>query len=86
MPAGMVLCELVTNSLKYAFPGQRGGVTKLSIRQDGGDVVLEVTDDGVGLPLGFEPEGSSSFGWVLIHSLGGSSMASWRSRASRAST
>lgn len=52
---GLILNELVTNSLKYAFPGGRGGHIRIGARKTG-DGVLEMTvaDDGVGLPDGFD--------------------------------
>ena len=49
LPVGMIVNELVTNSLKYAFPGGRPGRIGVSVRDDGGaDLVMRVEDDGVG--------------------------------------
>jgi two-component system, sensor histidine kinase PdtaS len=51
LPVGMIVNELVTNSLKYAFPGGRPGRVGVSVRDDGGaDLVMRVEDDGVGCP------------------------------------
>lgn len=47
---GLVLNETVTNALKYAFPGDRAGMVQALFWRDGDSFVLEVRDDGVGLP------------------------------------
>ena len=49
MPAGLLVNEMLTNALKYAFVGRSGGQLKLICRQDGGRVTILVSDDGVGL-------------------------------------
>jgi two-component sensor histidine kinase len=68
MPAGLIVSELVTNALKYAFPGTRDGVVTVSLRVGGEAVALAVDDDGVGFPDGF-PSGSTDFGWQLVRAL-----------------
>ncbi len=69
LPCGMILCELLTNVFKYAFPGGRRGEARIILSRDDGRVSLSVEDDGVGLPAGFDPEHTSSFGWQLIRNL-----------------
>ncbi|MDX3883763.1 sensor histidine kinase [Edaphosphingomonas haloaromaticamans] len=60
IPLGLMLNELVTNALKYAYPHGKGGpiAVVLHDRTEGGPesgrVVLEVADRGVGLPEGFD--------------------------------
>jgi two-component sensor histidine kinase len=49
MPAGLLVNEMLTNALKYAFVGRGGGQLKLICGQDGGRVTIVVSDDGVGL-------------------------------------
>ncbi|HSV30294.1 MAG TPA: histidine kinase dimerization/phosphoacceptor domain -containing protein [Candidatus Omnitrophota bacterium] len=50
IPLGVILVELVTNSIKYAFPDGRPGTISVRLRRYPHDhVVLEVADDGVGL-------------------------------------
>ncbi|MDO9713789.1 sensor histidine kinase [Paracraurococcus lichenis] len=47
---GLVVNELVTNVLKYAFPDEgREGIVRVSFRRDGEDYVLMVVDNGVGM-------------------------------------
>jgi two-component system, sensor histidine kinase PdtaS len=55
---GLIVNELVTNAIKYAFPDDRGGTVKVSLSQTGGGVELVVEDDGVGCP----PEPSQGMG------------------------
>jgi len=69
LPCGMVVCELMTNAFKYAFPGGREGTVALSVRSAEGRVVLGVDDDGVGFPDGFDARAGGAFGWELVRSL-----------------
>ncbi len=69
VPCGMILCELLTNVFKYAFPDGRSGTADVSVSAADGHMHLFVSDDGVGLPGDFDPEQSSSFGWQLIRNL-----------------
>ena len=62
---GLIVNELVTNAIKYAFPDDRGGTVKVSLSQTGGGVELVVEDDGVGCP----PEPSQGMGSRLVRLL-----------------
>jgi two-component sensor histidine kinase len=67
IPCGLVLSELVSNAMKHAFPNGRSG--ELLIKLDcanPGKVILEVADNGVGLPAGLDVQHSNSFGLRLI--------------------
>jgi two-component sensor histidine kinase len=66
---GLVVNELVTDSLKHAFEEGRGGRIDVSSRLEGGDLVVAVADDGVGLPPGFDAAAARGFGLVLVRSL-----------------
>ena len=48
VPFGLLVNELSTNAVKHAFPGGSGLVT-LSVRRNGSDIELTVTDDGIGM-------------------------------------
>jgi two-component sensor histidine kinase len=52
MPAGLVVNELLTNSLKHAFPGREGGTITLHSKVSDRGCQVIVGDDGVGLPEG----------------------------------
>lgn len=70
VPCGLIVNELVTNSLKHAFPDERGGEVKISCSRDvEGVVTLSVRDSGVGLPDDIDPENLSSLGMRLVHNL-----------------
>jgi two-component sensor histidine kinase len=67
VPLGLVVNELVSNAMKHAFPGGRAGELRIGLRcGEGGKVVLEVIDDGVGLPAGLDRHDAKSFGLRLL--------------------
>jgi PAS domain S-box-containing protein len=72
IPCGLIVNELVTNSLKYAFPesptNQRNEVT-VQLTTQAEQHILEVRDNGVGLPAGMDVENSSSLGLRLVSML-----------------
>ncbi len=70
IPIGLILNELVSNSLKHAFPGQRNGTIRIVLRQNEiGAFELTVADNGIGLPAGFEWDNCPSLGLRLIRIL-----------------
>ncbi|HEY7851515.1 MAG TPA: sensor histidine kinase [Caulobacteraceae bacterium] len=70
LPMGLIVGELVTNSLKYAHPtGVRGEIMVSCRRNRDGGIDIEVADDGVGLPEGFQPELADSLGLTLVRGL-----------------
>ncbi len=72
IPCGLLINELVSNSLKHGFPNQRQGKIYIFlgiIDEAEATIALKVEDDGVGLPEGFNPRKSSSLGVSLITSL-----------------
>src|SRR5581483_12480068 len=69
MPCGLIVNEVVSNSLKYAFPGDRKGQISISL-QERGDGIAELTiaDDGVGIPPEIDVERTASLGLRLVRS------------------
>lgn len=67
IPLGLILNELLTNSLKYAFPKNEKGTLKICLLQEAETLMLEVADNGVGMDSSRKSEGS--FGMTLIDSL-----------------
>jgi two-component sensor histidine kinase len=62
---GIMINELVTNALKYAFPGNRPGLIQVDFHRHGEDAVLSVRDDGVGLASTTAPAGTGLGGALL---------------------
>ncbi len=69
VPAALLVCELVSNSLKHAFAGGPGRVWVNARRDPGGLCVLEVRDDGRGIPPDFDWTTTSSLGLRLVRAL-----------------
>jgi len=68
-PLGILVNELVTNSMKYAFAGRTSGRIFVSAAQCGARVTLILADDGCGIPLSVDFEHSSGFGLELVRGL-----------------
>ncbi len=68
---GLIANELVTNSFKYAFPGERGGVVNVGLRRQNGTLILTVTDDGIGCDLHDSPGQGSHIVRLLAQQWGG---------------
>jgi PAS domain S-box-containing protein len=67
IPCGLIVNELVTNALKYAFPEGRHGTIEIRMSTDAdGCVELQVSDDGVGLPPELNPRETASLGLELV--------------------
>lgn len=66
IPLGMILNELISNSLKYAFRGRDNGEIWVTVKKANNELLLRVKDNGVGLPADFAPGNSSSFGYEII--------------------
>ena len=70
IPCGLIVNELLTNSLKHAFAEGLGGAVRIGLRQDAdGRVELRVMDTGVGLPGDFEARRGASLGLQLVDDL-----------------
>ena len=70
MPCGLLINEIVSNSYKYAFPGEREGEICVEFRRlPGQKIRMAISDNGIGVPEGFRPESSESLGMQLIQAL-----------------
>jgi PAS domain S-box-containing protein len=69
IPLGLIINELVSNSLKHAFNGYDNGEIKIILEKKDETYTLTVEDNGIGLPGGFKFEETSSLGILLINSL-----------------
>ena len=71
VPCGLLLNELLSNSLKHAFPDGRTGTVTVSLRMapETPTATLTVSDTGVGLPADLAERQSRSLGLQLVHDL-----------------
>jgi PAS domain S-box-containing protein len=70
LSCGFITSELVSNALKFAFPGQRKGKIFIDFRRGrGGRCVLTVRDDGVGLPKKMDFQKAESAGFQIVKDL-----------------
>jgi PAS domain S-box-containing protein len=70
IPLSLILTELISNSLRHAFPGKASGEISVRLdRSETGDIVLAYSDDGVGLPEGFALATGSGYGLQMVLSL-----------------
>ncbi len=69
IPCGLIVNELVSNALKYAFNGRNEGTLYIGLKEAEGHIELQIKDDGVGLPTDFKYENSESLGIYLVYAL-----------------
>ncbi|EMS89668.1 PAS domain S-box protein [Leptospira noguchii str. Hook] len=69
IPLGLIVNELATNSLKYAFSNGKDGLISVHLRLDVLESVLEVEDNGIGMPEEFDLDKSESLGLKLVEIL-----------------
>jgi two-component sensor histidine kinase len=68
---GLIINELVSNAGKYAYPDRAGGSiwVRVSLQTNKEAIMISVRDEGVGLPLGFDPAASKRLGTRLVNAL-----------------
>jgi two-component sensor histidine kinase len=69
IPCGLIINELVTNSIKHAFSDNQKGTIYIKFSSEGDELKLIINDDGVGLPTDFDMEHAKSLGLLLVTSL-----------------
>ncbi|WP_439956633.1 sensor histidine kinase [Nostoc commune] len=70
IPCSLIIHELVSNSLKYAFPAGRNGTIYIEMSKNiDHEITLIVSDDGIGLPSNFNFKNMASLGWQLVDAL-----------------
>lgn len=67
IPLGLIVNELITNALKYAFPNLRNGIISVRIREENEILYLEVEDDGIGMDPSLINSLKKNFGYRLIN-------------------
>ena len=72
IPCGLLINEIISNSLKHAFPGQRTGEIKIRLsRLEHGAVLLEISDNGIGVPAEIDLHTRKSLGMRIIFGIAG---------------
>jgi two-component system, sensor histidine kinase PdtaS len=70
VPCGLILNELITNAMKYAFPDDKNGILRVELLTYPDRVLsLRVADNGVGMPQDFDYHRSRSLGLQLVNNL-----------------
>jgi two-component system, sensor histidine kinase PdtaS len=70
IPLGLIMNEAITNSFKYAFPGNQPGIVSISFHKiSGNHFLLTMSDDRIGLPSTFQSHQSNSMGMNLMRGL-----------------
>lgn len=70
IPCGLIINELVTNSIKYAFPDERSGIITVNLYSNYEDeYVLIINDDGIGLPEDIDFKKTTTLGLQLVYNL-----------------
>jgi len=70
IPCGLIINELVSNSLKYAFPEGKKGEIKITLgSRNKGNIELTVSDNGIGMPKDLDSREAKSLGLKLVHIL-----------------
>ena len=77
MPLGLILNEVVSNSLVHALKGRSEGRIAVRIEECGEELRMEVEDDGVGLDPSFDKNASEGLGLQLVSSLAGQLLGSF---------
>jgi len=70
IPCGLIINEVVSNSMKYAFQGRDKGVVTIALSRISTDSLkLIISDDGIGLPSNFDIENADTLGLQLVTTL-----------------
>lgn len=71
IPCGLIINELVSNSLKYAFPSGCSGIINISVNHTGNESELIIQDSGIGFPTGIDFKDTATLGLQLVNTLVG---------------
>ncbi|UUX91164.1 response regulator [Methanoplanus endosymbiosus] len=69
IPVSLVVNELLTNSIKYAFSGREKGIISIYAGKEDDKICVVVRDDGVGMKKTFDPENTNSLGLSLVKNI-----------------
>ena len=69
IPCGLILNELISNSLKYAFQGRNNGIIDIKLISKSGKISLSLADNGVGISEEITVENTDTLGLQLVSTL-----------------
>ncbi len=69
IPLGLIVNELVINTIKYAFPNQKEGNLYINFKKEKDHYTLIIQDDGIGLPKNFDLNNLSTLGLMVVQNL-----------------
>ena len=69
MVIGLIANELIWNAIRHAFGNRDNGSIDIAIEQEGDRAAVTVRDDGLGLPVGFDPQKDAGLGLDIIRQL-----------------
>jgi two-component sensor histidine kinase len=69
IPVGLIINELVTNCIKHAFPHDGEGSISITFQKIGSEYILEIKDDGIGIPDNLIIQNSPNMGMELVNAL-----------------
>src|SRR6202008_307216 len=69
IPCGLIINEIISNSLKYAFPGNRDGIIFVNLKVVRNRVKIEAGDNGVGIPAEIDIKQTQTLGLQLVDTL-----------------
>ena len=65
----LIVNELILNSIEHAFEGRQSGLIGLDIKRTDTQYILDLYDDGAGLPEGFDLHKAKSLGLQIVRTL-----------------
>jgi PAS domain S-box-containing protein len=69
IPLGLIINEIITNSVQYAFPEETSGKINLSLKRTKDNLILKISDTGIGIPETINIENPETLGLTIIRSL-----------------
>jgi two-component system, sensor histidine kinase PdtaS len=69
IPCGLIINELVSNSIQHAFPKDKQGKITINFKMNQDEYVLMVSDDGIGFPENIDFKNSESLGLQIVNTL-----------------
>jgi len=67
--AALILSELIDNAIRHGVSGCERGTINIRLAEAGADVVIQVSDDGVGLPSDFDPASAPGLGLTVVRGM-----------------